>query len=581
MKKRIKVGLKRCACGCGRTVRSGQKFIRGHNFRGKKHSPQTKEVLRKKRNSKLQADQESLSPHRLKFPSRKKGESLSDFYFRKFELFCSRYCLHVQGKFFGKPVILMRWQQEILKKLFTVDESGKRIYRRLLVHIPRKQGKTFMVGLLILYWLAEESFSDMGAEIISVANTRQQSQETIFKTCRQIVQYSKGLDQLIKTRLVPASLENRLTHAIYQPLASDSKPQLGRNVSLACFDETLGQVNEELWSCLATSQAAREQPLFVSISTAGDSRASFYYTVYEKMKEIKENPAVDPTTLVSIHECPEEIDWRSEEAFKIANPALSSEGEEGFRSEDEIRLMRKAALEGEGENGYRQYYLNQWSKYGSKLIVPLPKWDLCAVDDLDPGPESVGWIGLDLSLTTALTGVAILFAPEGSEKKWKLVTYGWLAGENISECSRRDHLSYEKWVNSQILFFDGKLTIDPTSILDLLLKVKYQYPNAKTIGFDPYASEMLKGWEDYFDMIPIPQQYGVLSPAIKALQVMILNGSIEHEGDPLMRSMIENARLLEDPSGNLRLDKSRSISRIDCLSALVCAMAASMGKKEE
>jgi phage terminase large subunit-like protein len=111
--------------------------------------------------------------------------------------------------------------------------------------------------------------------------------------------------------------------------------------------------------------------------------------------------------------------------------------------------------------------------------------------------------------------------------------------------------------------------------------VKYQYPNAKTIGFDPYASEMLKGWEDYFDMIPIPQQYGVLSPAIKALQVMILNGSIEHEGDPLMRSMIENARLLEDPSGNLRLDKSRSISRIDCLSALVCAMAASMGKKEE
>jgi len=180
--KKSKAKIKRCACGCKRVVENGKRFIHGHHFKGKKHSTKTKAILREKRISKLRSDLDSLSPHRLKFPKKKRGESLSDYGFRKFEYFCAKYCLHVQGKFFGKPVLLMRWQKEILRKLFTVDESGKRIYRRLLVHIPRKQGKTFMAALLILYFLSEESFADMGAEIVSCANTREQSQKTIVKS---------------------------------------------------------------------------------------------------------------------------------------------------------------------------------------------------------------------------------------------------------------------------------------------------------------------------------------------------------------------------------------------------------------
>jgi len=367
--------------------------------------------------------------------------------------------------------------------------------------------------------------------------------------------------------MVPASLTNRLTNASYEPLAADSKPQLGRNVSLVVFDETLGQPNSDLWDVMSTSQSAREQPLFVSISTAGDSRASFYYTIYEKMKAIEKDPGVDPTTLVSIYETPEEMDWRTEEAFKIANPALSSEEEVGFRSEDEIRLMRQAAIDGEGENGYRQYYLNQWSKVGQRTLVSLEAWDKCGNPDwfIESLRNCDVWGGVDLSSTTDLSAVGIIITPPSPDGKLTILSCCLLAGTSLSECERRDHLVYSKYIADDILFFDEQPTIQIESILGFIKKLKLIFPKLRLIGYDPYLGDSLKPIGEYFDLIPIPQQFKFLSPGVKFLKTGLLEGKIQHDGNGLLRSMVENARVIEDCNGNLRLDKMKSTSRIDGL----------------
>ena len=79
------------------------------------------------------------------------------------------------GRFAGQPVNLMKWQTEIIRELLgTLDRKGQRKYRRLFIHIARKNGKTFLACLLIIYWLAEESFSDPSAEVVSCAVTREQ-----------------------------------------------------------------------------------------------------------------------------------------------------------------------------------------------------------------------------------------------------------------------------------------------------------------------------------------------------------------------------------------------------------------------
>ena len=596
MKKKRKTVFKYCKCGCGELVYRGKKFISGHNFRNKKHTKAAKEKIRKARIAVLKKKEDDSKAHHLFFPKKKRKEAEGEYRFRKFEYFCEHYVAHVHGRWAGKPVRLMGWQRKILHKLIgTLGKNGKRIYRFLFLHIGRKNGKTFLVCLLILYWLAEESRRDPAAEIASCANTRDQSIKTIFRTARLMVERSKELSQLIKIKKVPASMENRLTNALYEPLSADAKHQLGQNNSLAIFDETHGQPNDELWNAMKTSQSAREEPLFISISTSGDSRASFYYSIYEYMKKILKDPKVDPTALILIYEVPEELDWRDPKNFLMANPAMGDKDEEGFRSKEELKLFLKDAIEGEGEAGFRQFYLNQWAQHGQRTLVSLDKWDLCKVEDLELTPDMkecrvVG--GLDLSSTTDLTGLAIIIEwvlPETKAKIWITFTFAWLAGENLNECSKRDKLPYEKWERDEVIFFDGKPVIQIEAVLDILAKLKAYFPKFEKIGYDPYLiakepmgenekkvsnskkESPLKLLEPYFELIPVPQQYAFLSPSIKLLKNRILGKTMQHDGNPLLRSCLENARVLEDPSGNIRLDKGKSTARIDPLVALTIA----------
>lgn len=570
---------RKCLCGCGKYPPAGKKYLNGHNRRGKKHSRQTKEVLRKKRISKLRIDRESLSPHRLKFPSkRKKGEALGAYKVRKFLFFCSNYLVHVHGKFAGRPVILMKWQQKIIEKVLgTLNEDGTRQYRRVILHVARKNGKSFLASLLLLYFLCEESFEDRGMEIVSVALSKIQSQGTVFKTCRMLVEHSKELTQLIRIRRVPASLTNVLTDGVYEPLSSDGKLQLGRNISLAVVDETHGLPSDELWQSIETSMGLRRQPLLISVSTAGDSRGSFYFNeIYSPAKEILRDPSIDPTTAPFIFEVDEALDWRDPRNFPLANPALDEQpdGEKGFRPAGELLSALQRALKTESAGAFQQYYLNRFAAHGSRTFVPLDHWDRCAREiDLEGMGEQRVVAGLDFSSTTDLTALAIIVEPPEGSKVWTTFVFHWLAGLSLPECEKRDRLHYQKFIAHGSLFFDGKEVIDVLSVLDVLGSLKKHFPKLKIIGYDPYLKSEITKLDEFFTLTVIPQQFGFMSPALKLLKAKIFNQELQHDGDLLLRAMIENTRIVEDHAGNIRTDKAKSRSRIDGLVALTIATA--------
>jgi len=562
---------KHCECGCGDIIPHGNHYAHGHNQRGKHQAPVTKEKMSEVRRENIkQADLEA-NVHRLYFPPPMPGESTGAYRFRKFEYFCEHYACHVKGKFAGMPVRLMEWQQDRMQKLLgTLDENEHRVFKKLFIHIGRKNGKTFLLCLLILYWLVEESFSDPAAEIVSCSGTRDQSIRNIFRTIKMIIKRSKELSQLLKVRSVPANITNTLTDAIYEPLSADGKFNLGGNLSLVVFDETLTQPNEELWSAMETGQGLREEPLFVSASTAGDSRSSFYYTIYELMKSIEANPESAPDTLVSIYEVPEEMDWQLQESFLLANPAA---GEGGFRDPDEIKKMLAKAVRSEGKAAFRQFYLNQWSQHGARTLVPLERFDACCSGDLDIEALRDCRIvaGLDWSSVTDLTSLGLIIEVKKGSPEWIIYSFSWLAGDDLSECSKRDKLPYEKWIDDEVVFFEGKPTISVDAVKDLLGNLKSAFPGLKIIGFDPYLKDAMAPLEDYFEMVPVAQQYQFLSPPTKLLKAKILDKQIQCEKNPLLRAAIENARVLSDPSGNIRPDKSRSMSRIDPLVAVIIA----------
>ncbi len=508
---------------------------------------------------------------RLYFPPKKKRESEGAYRVRKFEYFCQHYARHIHGRFAGQPVHLMKWQTEIIRELLgTLDKKGFRKYRRLFIHVGRKNGKTFLICLLILYWIAEESFSDPSAEVVSCAVTREQSIRVIFNTCRRIVEISPALSRLILVRRQPPILTNVKTNSTYEPLASDAKPQLGKNLSLVVFDESHGMPDSELWDAMASSQSMREQPVFVSISTAGDTRSSFYFQVYEKMKQISADPSLDPQTFVRIFEVDEALDWKDPANFILANPALGSATEQGFRNRKEMEdALQKALLE-EGEGAFRQYTLNQFSKFGANTFVPLDKWDACGTAvDYASLPGRSCFVGIDLSATTDLTALTLLFEPTDPSGKWDVLFWAWLAGESLADVCRRDKFPYDRWLKEGNIIFEGKSVIDISSVKSKLMELSTRF-KIKYVGFDPHLADDLKTWTEW-EMVPVPQQTNFMSPPTKRIREKIMRRQLRHGGDPLLRAMVESARLDMDTNANVRLNKAKSTSRIDALAALVNA----------
>ena len=72
---------------------------------------------------------------------------------------------------------------------------------------------------------------------------------------------------------------------------------------------------------------------------------------------------------------------------------------------------------------------------------------------------------------------------------------------------------------------------------------------------------------------PIGMGFVSLSAPTKFLEKLILNKQINHGGNPVLRWMINNVHISEDPAGNIKPNKAKSTAKIDGVIALVCALA--------
>jgi phage terminase large subunit-like protein len=109
--------------------------------------------------------------------------------------------------------------------------------------------------------------------------------------------------------------------------------------------------------------------------------------------------------------------------------------------------------------------------------------------------------------------------------------------------------------------------------------LKPTFPKLKIVGFDPYLGDQLRPIDKNFVLCPIAQQFKFMSPAIKFLKTKILEGKLQHDGNGLLRAMVESARVVEDGEGNLKLSKVKSASRIDGLISIVIAIAAMINEE--
>lgn len=405
------------------------------------------------------------------------------------------------------------------------------------------------------------------AEVYSCASDRQQA-SIVFDVAADMVRQSPALMKRIK--IVPSTkrMVYLPTGSIYQVLSSDVATKHGLNVSACIFDELHTQPTRALYDVMTQGSGdARKQPLWFFLTTAGTDRNSICWEVHQKALDLIEGRKSDPRFYPVIYGLKDDEDWHKEENWYKANPSL------GYTIDiEKVRDAYHKALETPADEAmFRQLRLNQWVT-SSVLWMPMDKWDMNG-GDVDPdelkGRECYG--GLDLSSTSDLTTLVLVFPPRNEDEKYIVLPFFWLPEETLQLRVRRDHVLYDKWkAEGKLMTTEGNV-VHYGFIEQFVCDLPY---DIHEIAYDRWnASMMVQNLEmDGFNMVPFGQGFRDMSPPSKELMRLVLEGRLNHGNHPVLRWNVNNAYVRTDPAGNIKIDKQRSTEKVDGAVALVMAL---------
>ena len=484
-------------------------------------------------------------------------------------------CLrHTKGEFHGKPFKLLPWQEKIIRDVFgTVreDDPTMRQYTTAYIEIPKKQGKSELGAAIALNMLVNDD--EWKAEVYSCASDRQQA-AIVFDVAVDMVKQSPALMKRIKIIPSMKRMVYQPTGSIYQVLSSEVATKHGLNVSACIFDELHTQPTRALYDVMTQGSGdARKQPLWFFLTTAGTDRNSICWEVHQKALDILEGRKADPRFYPVLFGLPDDADWTSEENWYKANPSLDQ-----TISIEKVRdAFRKAQETPADENMFRQLRLNQWVKQSVRWM-PMDKWDECGGSiDLSALQGRACYAGLDLSSTSDLTTLVLVFPPADEDGVYTVLPFFWLPEETLPLRVRRDHVMYDVWERQHHLITTEGNVVHYGFIQKYINELTEKY-DIREIAYDRWnASMMVQNLQDDgFTMVPFGQGFKDMSPPTKELMRLVLEHKINHGGHPVLRWNMDNAFVRTDPAGNIKLDKEKSTEKVDGAVALVMALDRAM-----
>lgn len=435
-----------------------------------------------------------------------------------------------------------------------------------------------IAALVLVHLLGPEAIQN--GEIYSAANDREQAGQ-VFKVARQIVEADPELQALVDVVPSTKRLVCMSNGSFYAALSAEAGTKHGLNPSVAIFDELAQAKNRELYDTLDTAMGAREEPLFVVISTqSADPEHPLSQLIDDGLS------GADPTTLVHLYAADDEADVLDEAAWAAANPALGDFCDlENMKS-----LAGRASRVTTFESAFRNLHLNQRVSLTASLIS-ASSWTACEGKAEFEDGEAV-YLGLDLSETTDLTALVMVSAETGDRVK----AFFWKPQALLGEHARRDRVPYVDWAKAGLIEATPGPIISRVSVAQRVAELSGRYRvlgmaydrwkietllvEMDRIGLRSYADKDGKRDGDGLRIVPWGQGFGSMAPAVNAFEEAVLQKSLVHDGNPLLRFCVRNAIVTADPAGNRKLDKGKARQRIDGAVALAMALGLKARERE-
>ena len=502
-------------------------------------------------------------PSKYMLPTSHYDKAKADFAVNFIECLC-----HTKGKWEGKPFKLLPWQEQIVRDIFgIVKEDGNRQIVTAWIEIPKKNGKSELAAAIALFLLFGDG--EPSAEVYGAAADRGQA-SIGFDVAKRMFDLSPALSRRGNVKGSSKRIENETNNGFYQVLSAEVGTKHGLNVSGLVLDEVHAQPNRKLYDVLTKGSGdAREQPLYFLITTAGNDTHSICYELHQKALDIIEGRKIDPTFYPVIYGAAEDDDWSDPKVWSKANPSLGE-----TISIEKVQVAFEEAKTNPGdENAFRQLRLNQWVKQSIRWMS-MDIWDACKFEvDAEELKGRACYAGLDLSSTTDLSSLCLVFPPINDEDKYQVLPFFWVPEETIDLRVRRDHVPYDVWEKQGFIKTTSGNVIHYDYIEKFIEKLGEEY-NIKEIAYDRWGatqiSQDLEGMG--FTVVPFGQGFASMSPPTKELMRLVLEKRIAHGGHPVLRWNMDNIYIRTDPAGNIKADKEKSTEKIDGAIAMIMAL---------
>jgi phage terminase large subunit-like protein len=451
-----------------------------------------------------------------------------------------RNCVYGEGDHWGEPVRLQLFQKLFLCWLYEKKPDGRYRYRRVLLEVPKGNGKSNLAAWIAAYQLAHQH-----SPVIPVAASSYDQAEIVFGDLRSTVTESPTLREVMIAFEGEIHVKGGPGRAFKVAAVAGTNDGLRPSTFIADEIHEWSQGNRErVHLVISNGTAKRADSLVLNTTTPGWDLETLAGRLHTQGLGVNSGEIDDPEFLFCWWGAnPDAYDLSDPEhlltAIHDANPAADS----FLNARDVASRYHQIPL-----HEFLRYHLGIWTTVADAWLPP-GAWDACAA------PHTVIPDGDD---------VVLGFDGSATEDSTALV---------VATCSDRPHLAVVGcWERPPRAPDDWAV---PIADVEEVIRQACRRYNVHEIVCDPYGyrrtMQILE--EEGLPVVEFRQTSQRMTPATQRFYEMVVNRILTHSGDRRLARHLANAMLKVDSRGQRIVKEHKASSRkIDLAVAAVMAV---------
>lgn len=477
--------------------------------------------------------------------------------------------IHSSAEFVGRPFELLPDQLFIVWNLWGWRRraDGTRRFRSCHIEAARKWGKTaFIAGLCLLAFLLDR---EARPEIYCTATKRNQS-KLVWEEIDRFRVASPSLSKRLSVKASEYTIA-KADRGIIKALGADGGGSDGLFPHFVTFDELhewKTAAHLKLWAKLRTGSAARRQPFFATITTAGDDQSKLWLSERAYAVKVLNGDVQDDALFAFVLCLDDDDDIFDEDNWPKAQPHLGITA----KWDDYRQLALKAASDEGTRRDFERYYCNRRVESVNRAISDIA-WNLGG-GDLPVLSGRIVHGGVDLGWRDDLAALGLCFPPRRAGEPYAIKAQAFVPADCKRDLTEQPIAGL---IRSKHVIVTPGNTTDVQAIHAAVQEAREIY-TLKSVAIDPnnarqFGTELVsKGIQTY----EFGQQARNWNEPFREFLRLMAAGKISHGNDPLLSWCQQNLMAWTSGDGLMKPSKQASTEKIDPLVAVLMAFSEAM-----